>query len=201
MTVRDKIKVWTVTLIFLVAAAVSALLVGEVGINYSLSDYLDESKGTKQALNIINDEFGMTTDIKVMVTDIGKDDTAEITKKLSAIPGVMGVNFDAESEKNYKNNTALFTVFVKGDEYSENANNVYSQIQKLMDKQYGSRVSYGGTVASTSSLRDVITGEMGYILLISILLVIVILLITKILFRAFCVTSCLRHSGNHQFGH
>ncbi len=178
MAKRDKQKVWIVTVIFLIAAAVSVFLVGKVEINYSLSDYLDESKGTKTALNIINDEFGMTTDIKVMVTDVDKQTATEIAASLSGVSDVLGVSFDAGSDKNYKHNTALFTVFVKGDEYSQTAKNVYSDIRTLMEDGWAGRVSYGGAVASTAALRETITGEMGYILLIAVLLVVVILLLT-----------------------
>ncbi len=178
MVKKDKIKVWIVTAVFLLAAVLSMFLIGKVEINYSLSDYLDESKGTKTALNIINDEFGMTTDIKVMVRDVDKKEAAEISAKLSDVSQVLNVSFDANSEKNYKQNTALFTVFVKGDEYSKAASRVYSDVKTLMDGEYAGRVSYGGTVASTAALRNTITGEMGYILVIAVLLVVAILLLT-----------------------
>ncbi len=178
MQKKDTIKVWAVTAVFLLVAAISICLVGKVQINYSLSDYLDDSKGTKTALNIIKEEFGMSTDIKVMVSDIDKDTAKGISAELSKVDGVVGVTFDTESEKNYKQNTALFTVVVKGDEYSQTAQTVYENIKAKMDAEYKGKVHYGGAVASTMALRETITGEMGYILLISVLLVVVILLIT-----------------------
>lgn len=175
---KEKVVIWSIAALFLVLAVISGFLVGEVEINYSLSDYLDDSKGTKTALNIVNEEFGMVTDIKVMVSHIQREEAAELSDKLSRIDGVLFVNFNADSDKSYKDDRALFTVMVEGDEYSANANSVLKDIEAALEAEYGDRADYGGAVVSTNKLKDTITGEMGYILLVAVLLVIAILLLT-----------------------
>ena len=65
-----KSKKYIVIALFLVAAVLSVVFMGKVAINYNISDYLDESTETKISLGIIEDEFGATGDVQVMIEDI-----------------------------------------------------------------------------------------------------------------------------------
>ena len=68
--------------VFLIAAALSVWLMGKVVINYNISDYLDESTETKISLSIINDQFGKTADIQVMIEDISVETAKEVSQTL-----------------------------------------------------------------------------------------------------------------------
>ena len=66
-------KKYVVIALFLVAAVLSVVFMGKVAINYNISDYLDESTETKISLGIIEDEFGATGDVQVMIENISVD--------------------------------------------------------------------------------------------------------------------------------
>lgn len=169
-------KVLTI-LVFGIAAVLSVIFMRNVVINYNLSDYLGEDTETKVALEIIENEFGLTGDIQVMVENIDQEKAKEIKKTIENIDNVINVNFDVNDESYYLNNNALYVVLVDGDDYSENAKNVAKEIKESL-KSYES-VQYGGTTIEKQKLQDAITNEMVYIIAIAICLAVIILLITS----------------------
>ena len=130
----EKSKKYIVIALFLVAAVLSVVFMGKVAINYNISDYLDDSTETKISLGIIEDEFGVTGDVQVMIEDIDTDTAKDIRDTLKDIENVLTVNFDEYDEGDYKDGTALFIVIVDGDEYSEVANTVVEDIRRHLTK-------------------------------------------------------------------
>lgn len=171
-----KIKKIITIVLFLIATILSIIFMNKVSINYNLSDYLSNDTETKTAINIIEDEFGMTGNIQVMIKNISKEDASKTVEKLENIEHVININFDKNDTTYYKNNTALLIVIVDGDDYSSNASKVITDIKKELETL---EVEYGGTAIEKQSLKEAITSEMIYILAISICLVIAILLITS----------------------
>ena len=98
-----KSKKYIVIALFLVAAVLSVVFMGKVAINYNISDYLDESTETKISLGIIEDEFGATGDVQVMIEDISVDTAKDVCDTLKGIENVLTVNFDEYDEGYYKN--------------------------------------------------------------------------------------------------
>ncbi len=174
------LKKWAVIALFVVAAVLSAITAGKIAINYNLADYLGEDTQTKIALDIIEDEFGATGSIQVMAKNVSAKTAEEIRDEIEAVEGVLAVNFDADDEGYYKDGNALFIVVADGDDYSESAKQVLSDIKTALADYDGAKydgAEYGGTVAEKLDLQQAITGEMVYILAISLVLVTAILLI------------------------
>lgn len=163
--------------IFAIISILSLITMQMVKINYNLSDYLDEDTETKIALNLIENEFGLTGNIQVLVKNVDTKNANEIKDYLEEIDNVLNVSFDAYDSNYYKNNNALYVVVVDGDDYSENAKRVASDIESKLS-YYGS-VEYGGTTIEKKELQNGITSEMIYIICISLVLVTIILLITS----------------------
>ena len=191
--------------LFAAAAILSAVFMDKVGINYNLADYLGEDTQTKVALDIIDEEFGMTGSIQVMVSDISANQAEEIADRIEEIPNVLNVNFDQYDPAYYKDGSGLFAVIVDGDDYSENAKQVLADIKAALSDYDG--VEYGGTTVEKQSLQDSITSEMGYILSVSLCLVVAILLITSeswlepvVLLAASGVAVLLNRGSNVMFG-
>ncbi len=168
---------WLAILFFAIAAVLSGFFVNKVRINYNLADYLDKDTQTKIAMNIIEDEFGMTGNIQVMVSNVDEEKAEEISEKIEAVDHVINVNFDRYDTNYYNDNIALYVVIIDGDDYSDNAKSVYDDLKLVLAPYEGTE--YGGTTVEKLKLRDSITGEMGYILGISLCLVIAILLLTS----------------------
>lgn len=174
---QSRVMVAIAILLFTAAAILSAVFMGRVAINYDLSDYLGKGTQTKTALDIIDDEFGMTGNIQVMAKNVSAETADEILDKIENIQNVMNVNFDKYDETYYKDGNALFIVIIDGDDYSENAKQVSSDIKSALASYDG--MEYGGTTVEKQALQDSITSEMIYILAISLCLVVAILLITS----------------------
>lgn len=172
---RQKHKI-TIAL-FVVVAIISAVLSFGVKINYDISDYLDEKSQTKQALKIIDKEFGTTGSIQVMISDIDSDEAESVADQLEDIEHVKNVSFDVNETKSYKDNKALYVILADGDDYSDNARSVIADIHNTLDSKY-SDIEYGGTAVEKQKLEEKITREVPFILTISIMLVIIILLVT-----------------------
>ena len=175
----EKSKKYIVIALFLVAAVLSVVFMGKVAINYNISDYLDDSTETKISLGIIEDEFGVTGDVQVMIEDIDTDTAKDIRDTLKDIENVLTVNFDEYDEGYYKDGTALFIVIVDGDEYSEVANTVVKNIKAVLDETFDGKTNYGGAVIEKANLREAIEGEIPFILAIALCLVTAIMLLTS----------------------
>ncbi|MGN1094573.1 MAG: MMPL family transporter, partial [Candidatus Neoclostridium sp.] len=173
---KSRAVIAVIVALFTVAAVLSAIFSYKVTVNYNLTDYLAEDTQTKTALDIIEDRFGMTGSVQVMAKNVDEKTAEDICKKIEGIPNVLNVNFDKYDSDYYKDGTALFNVIVDGDDYSENAVGVLEDLERELSEY---DVQFGGTAASKRALRQAITEEVVYILLIAICLVAAILLITS----------------------
>lgn len=191
--------------VFLLAAGVSLPLSARVRINYDISDYLPDGTQTRVAMDLIEQEFGMTGSVQVMARNITPEEAGALKQKLEAIPNVLTVSFDAGDPRYYRNGSALFAILVNGDDYSDEAKQVSADIRALLDGREG--IEYGGTAIRKQILQDTITREMAFILVLSLCLVVVILLITSqswleplILLAASGVAVLINRGTNLLFG-
>ena len=172
-----KSKKYVIVALFVLAALLSVWLSGKVAINYNISDYLDESTETKISLNIIEDEFGKTGDVQVMIENIDAESAKDVVDTIKKIPNVLTVNFDEYDTNYYKDGDALFVVLVDGDEYSDTANAVVEDIRTALDDSFEGKINYGGSVVEKRTMREAIQNEIVLILAIAVCLVIAIMLI------------------------
>lgn len=188
---------------FGLAIIFSAIFSTKVAINYNLSNYLDDSTETKIALKINDEEFGPTGNIQVMVKNIDETKAEDVYYTLKDIKNVTNVNFDKYDANYYKDNTALYVVLVNGDDYSDNAKAVISDIKAAL-VSYGD-VEYAGTAIEKQNLQTTITNEMVYIMLVAICLVAGILLLTSeswiepIILLVSCGVAILINRGTNIF--
>lgn len=169
---------FAIVALFLLLSVVSVLLIGTVRINYNISDYLDDSTDTKISLGIMEEQFGLISNIQVMVKDVTPDEAEDIKDSLKAIENVVFVNFNSQNANYYKDGDALFVVLVDGNEYSDTAKAALADIEETLCETYGDRLELGGTVMEKRLLREAIVSEIFLILVISVCLVAVLMLIT-----------------------
>ena len=175
---NHSMKKYLVIALFVLCAVLSAVTMGRVAINYNLSDYLDDSTQTKISLDLIENEFGMTGDIQVMAENVSQETARDICRSLKGISNVLTVNFDETSENYYRAATALFTVIVDADDYSDTAAQVAADIKSTLEENFSQEFHLGGAVMEKQDLRSAIENEMVWILGISICLVAAIMLLT-----------------------
>ena len=73
--------------IFLVLTIVSAILSFRVEVNYDMTKYLPKDSNTKQAIEILSEEFGDYASIELMVEDVEIMDAVMIKMRLRALTG------------------------------------------------------------------------------------------------------------------
>ena len=174
---------YVVLAIYALVLVVSLILFGSVKINYNISDYLDESTETKISLNIIEDEFGMTGNIQVMVEGVNVEQATEISRIIKTVPHVLLVNFDKDDKGYFRDDDgngegdALFAVIVDGDEYSTTAAEVLDGIKGELDKLFEGRTNYGGAVVEKINMRNTMKSEIFVILAIAVVFAMGIMLI------------------------
>ena len=174
---------YVVLAIYALVLVVSLILFGSVKINYNISDYLDESTETKISLNIIEDEFGMTGNIQVMVEDVSVEQATEISRIIKTVPHVLLVNFDEDDTGYFRDDDkdsvgdALFAVIVDGDEYSSTAAEVLEGIKGKLDTLFEGKTNYGGAVVEKINMRNTMKSEIYVILAIAVVFAMGIMLI------------------------
>ena len=175
----EKIKKYIVIGLFVFASILSLIFMSKVAINYNISDYLDEKTETKISLNILEDEFGMTADVQVMIENISVDKAKQVKAILKDVENVLTVSFDENSADYYKNGNALFVILVDGDEYSQKANDVVKDVKQALNGVIEETTYYGGGVVEKATLRKAIQTEIPFVLGVSLCLVVAIMLITS----------------------
>ncbi|MBR3805656.1 MAG: MMPL family transporter [Clostridia bacterium] len=175
---NNKIKCIIIA-VYLLLAIVGLLLSRGVKINYNLSDYLGKDTETSIALEIMTDEFGMTGNVQVMLTNIDKNTASSVKDELSSIEGVLNVSFDPDSDTSYKpdSSSALFTILINGADHSDTAKYVINEIKTRLGEKYGT-VELGGSTIEYNALRENTSKEMGLIIVLSITMAALLLLIT-----------------------
>lgn len=173
--IRQKIAV---IVLIVVMAVACYFLDSKVGINYNLSDYLDDETDTKIALQLMEQEFGLTGNMQVMVSDISAEQAEKLVKRFDDVDSVLNVNFDADDENYYKAGDALFVILIDGDDYSADAEQVITDVKQIVSEEGLANVQYGGTAVEKANLKGSITNEILYILVICIALAYVILTVT-----------------------
>ncbi|MBQ8321781.1 MAG: MMPL family transporter [Clostridia bacterium] len=178
ITKKIALKNYAVIFLFIILTLVGLVLSKQVKINYSLSDYLNETTETRIAIDIIEDEFGMTGNVQVMLPNIDKETANAVKDELADIDGVLNVSFNADSEDSYKNGNALFVVLLAGTDYSDVAKNAIADIKATLSDRYQD-AEFGGSAIEQSALRESTQREMSLIITLVIILTLLLLLITS----------------------
>lgn len=102
-------------LITIILLAFSAFSRNWVEVENDQTAYLPASCETKQALNVMSDQFTTYGTAEVMVANITYDEAEALSGRIGAVKGVQSVAFD-ETSDHYARASALFTVTFDRDE-------------------------------------------------------------------------------------
>lgn len=165
-----------VLVLFLGLSVASGFMLQDVKINYDLSKYLGSETETSQALEIIQEEFGESGTLEVMIANIKQDDAIDLKSQFEDLDYVLSVNFDEDDTNYYKDSNALYVILIDGNDYSENAQSVAAEVKNVVTDY--NEVYYGGTTTEKSRLKEEIETQIPFILSIALSLVFIILLLT-----------------------
>ncbi len=190
-----------------VLLVVSIFLINSVQINYDSTQYLPKDSRTKEALQIMEDEFGLKGQAILMIEDVSIDEAINYKKQLNNIKGVETIIWldsfmDSETLEQirsifprpadfetvlgavpginafYRDGSALFQIMFEYDDHSLKTGEAIKAIKKYMDSTGAhNKYALGGSAVSSYYMREMTKGEVMKITLYVVPIVLLILLI------------------------
>lgn len=179
---------WITFTVFILLTVMGIFLAPLVTINYDMRKYLPKDSKTKQTLEILEDEFGSSSMIQVMVSDLDVIQTNQIVTQIMDIENIDSViwlgtvvdiyqpfeNIDSKYLTEYHNDGKfLLTIEFMSDEYSLETEKSIAQIKELIDK-YNIKANYRGPAIANIYARNITKKEaliiMGVVVPIAILI-------------------------------
>ena len=130
--------------LFLLLAAVSVLLMGQVRINYDLTEYLPADSRMKEGMQRMEQEFGRedSSQLRVMLPGLSDEEKEEVFQWLSGLDQVSEVTWKPGKDYN-RDGYTLFEITTEYDSHSKEAADLF----KAVHEQYDSRgASTGGNI-------------------------------------------------------
>lgn len=181
--------------IFLILTTFCFFNFNNVSVNDSIASYLPNDTETKYGLDLMENEFGKITSIKLMVNDISEEEALNIQTELSSIQNIDVVMYDASS--NYEDKSALYQIQLK-DKNDKQFEQAIKDIKKQLQKEDYNLYS--------ENLEDITEGITLVLVLVIIVVVVVMLLTSKsyfdpvIAFIVFAIAIILNMGSNFIFG-
>lgn len=188
--------------IFTVLFIAGLLLVAKVNINYDGASYLPDNSNTKEALVVMNEEFGVFGACEIMVEDVSQLEALSIYQDINAIGGVKQVEFYPNQPDYYKNNNALFKVVFTTETYDLTTTETLDEIRLVLNDH---NVYMRGETINAIQYNNVIQDEIVKIILILVPIVLIILFLTTtswiepVLFIIVVLFAVLINMGSNAF--
>lgn len=144
-----------------------------VEVENDLTFYLPADSETKQALDVMEEQFTTYGTADVMVANITYDQAKELKSELEDIKGVQSVSFD-DTTDHYAEASALFSITFDYDEDDDECLDSLDRVKKLLSEQdiYVS-TELGNTLAET------IAAEVKVIMVYVAIIVVIVLILTS----------------------
>jgi len=188
--------------IFVLLFIVAIILFSQVTINYDNTKYLPEDRPTKQALVVLDEEFGINGYAEVMVTNVTVAEALSLASELAQIPEIQRLDFNPASPDYYQAESALFQITFIKDNYDESTKAGIEKIQVLLDSE---DYYLGGESVQSIRYSEVIQEEILKIIAILLPIIIFILFLTTsswidpLLFLIVVAISVIINMGSNVF--
>ena len=190
--------------IFILFIALMAYCVwgmSQVDIEYSITAYLPSDTDTKQAIDIMDNEFVTFGAAKITVRNISYDEAAALHDEIEALDGVKSFEFH-NTEDYYRQSCALFNITFDGDGDDPVSAAAYNKTLEILE---------GKDILISTSLIDTYADELSrdvnFVLLLAVIIIVVVLALTSksfgeipVFILTFAVAALLNMGTNHWFG-
>lgn len=191
-------------IIFLLFVAIMVYCVWgitQVKVEYSITNYLPSDTDTKQAIDIMDEEFITFGTAKIMVRNISYDDALALHDQIEELDGVKGFEFKNTPDY-YKQSCALFSITFEGDGDDPVSVAAYENTLKLLE---------GRDLLISSSLTDNYADELqrdiNFVLILAVVIIVAVLAFTSksfgeipVFILTFGVAALLNMGTNFWFG-
>ena len=190
-----------VFLIVIILLVFSAFSRNWVEVESDLTYYLPEGSGTKQALNIMDEQFITYGSAEVMVANVTLKQAAELRDQIADVKGVQMISYDETSE-HYNNLSALYSITF---DYSENDPACLDSLDAV--KELLSAYDVYVKTDLGNSQEETIEHEINVIMIYVAIVIVVVLLFTSetygevpVLILTFVVALVLNQGSNYLLG-
>lgn len=176
--------------IFVFATLICICCYPFVGVNYDLSEYLPDFAPTRQALDVMEREFGYPGMARIMVKDVSLYEAKAIRTKIAKVEGVdmvvgpdtltdvyMGQDFIQNdlTDEFYKDGNAVMQIVFKGGDSDQETHDALDEIYSIVGEDRG---CFSGSAVSNKSRQENITREITMAIAIAIVIIFLILTLT-----------------------
>ena len=190
--------IFLITIILLIFSAFSR---NWVEVESDLTYYLPEDSETKQALNVMDEQFITYGTAKIMVANITLDEANALNDTIKSIRGVQMVDYD-ETEDHYKNLSALYSVTF---DYSEDDDACLTSLDAVKEALASYDVYVSTDLGNTQEAT--IDHEINIIMIYVAVVIVVVLLLTSetygevpVLILTFVVALVVNQGTNYLLG-
>ncbi len=184
--------------IFIIAVFISVICYPFVGTNYDLSTYLPDFAPTKQALDVMEDEFGYPGLARIMVKDVTVQEAKKIREQISDIDGVsivigpdsvtqayMSESFIESSldtfnslmgkgNSFYKDNNAVMDIIFEEGSYDQKTREAVDKIYDIC----GDNACYSGSAVANKERQESVVKELTVAIILALIVTFAILAFT-----------------------
>lgn len=162
-----------ILLLFIAMMAFCVWGMGQVEIEYNITSYLPKTTDTKRALDIMEEEFTTYGTATVMVRNVTFADAQILHDRIEELDGVKSFEFNS-TEKYYKNSCALFNITFEGNDEHPESRAAYEQTLEIL-KDHDALIS----VPLIDSMADDLKRDIGFVLILAIVIIVVVLTFTS----------------------
>lgn len=175
--------------VFFIAVVLCGLSYPFVGVNYDMSTYLPESTETKQALDLMEDEFGYPGMARIMLSDVTLYEAKAVRDKIADVDGVslaigpdvttnayMPESFGTNelTDRFYKNGNAEIQVIFEDGDSDKSTHRALEEIYKIA----GPDANFAGSAVSCKEREEAVTKEVAIAMVIALVIIFIILALT-----------------------
>ncbi len=176
--------------IFFIITVVCAVCFPFVGVNYDLSKYLPQFAPTKQALDVMEAEFGYPGTARVMVKGVTLQEAKAIRNRIADVDGVdlvvgadlatnvyMGEGFLTNdlTDEFYKDGNAVMEIIFRDGDSDKSTHKAIDQIYDIVGKDRG---CFAGSAVSSKEREASITREIAMAIVLALVIILLILTLT-----------------------
>lgn len=161
-----------------------------VGVNYDLSKYLPDFAPTKQALDVMEKEFGYPGMARIMVKDVTLPEARTIRQRISRVDGVdlvVGPDLAANvystdafiknslTDRFYKDRNAVYQIIFEDGDSDASTHKAINEIYGIVGKDRG---CFAGSAVSSKERQESITREIAMAIGMAVVIIWLILTLT-----------------------
>lgn len=175
---------------FFIATVICAICFPFVGVNYDLSKYLPQFAPTKQALDVMEEEFGYPGTARIMVKGVSLQEAKSIRSRIAEVGGVdlvvgadlatnvyMGNGFLTNdlTDEFYKDGNAEMEVIFDDGDSDKTTHKAIDEIYDIVGKDRG---CFAGSAVSSKEREASITREITMAIILALVIIWLILTLT-----------------------